>query len=98
MSRAEDHESIEEEPCTIPGEDSHGHGLTGGERKARRQEIVKKGAIPEFVRVREVFDLYRYFTEANMKNKLLVKSAKFTQECQDSDQSFPHSQTPLTDE
>jgi len=32
---------------------------------------MKKGAIPEFVRVKEIFDLYRYLTEANMKNKML---------------------------
>jgi len=42
------------------------------EKSRRRQEILKKGAIPEFVQITETFDLFKVFTEANLKNKLLV--------------------------
>lgn len=37
-------------------------------------QILNQGAIPEFVQISDSFEMYRYFTEANLKNKLLVKS------------------------
>ena len=39
----------------------------------RRQEILKRGAIPEFVPVKELFEIFRIFTEVNLKNKMLLK-------------------------
>jgi len=38
----------------------------------RQREILKVGAIPEFVQVRDVFQIYKAFTEANLKNKMLL--------------------------
>lgn len=37
----------------------------------RQEEILKTGAIPEFVQVSNVFQIYKAFTEANIKNKML---------------------------
>ena len=49
-------------------------GVIREEIPARRAEILNQGAIPEFVRVRELFEVYKVFTEANLKNKVLVKN------------------------
>jgi hypothetical protein len=38
----------------------------------RQREILKVGAIPEFVQVKDVFQIYKAFTEANLKNKMLL--------------------------
>jgi len=35
---------------------------------------MRRGAIPEFVKVKDLFEIYKYFTEANLKNKILVKN------------------------
>ena len=40
----------------------------------RRQEILKKGSIPEFVRIRDSNDFYRVYQEANYRNRLLIES------------------------
>ena len=40
----------------------------------RQREILKVGAIPEFVQVRDVFQIYKAFTEANLKNKMLLQN------------------------
>jgi hypothetical protein len=37
-------------------------------------QLLNRGAIPEFVKLESPLDMYQYFTEANLKNKLLVKS------------------------
>jgi hypothetical protein len=41
----------------------------------KKAEILNRGAIPEFVQVRELIDVYKIFTEASLKNKVLVKSS-----------------------
>lgn len=48
--------------------------LSSEERRLRKAEILRRGAIPEFVKVTELFEIYKYFTEANLKNKILVKA------------------------
>lgn len=40
----------------------------------RRQEIMKRGSIPEFVPIKDSYELYQIYTEANLKNKLLVQN------------------------
>lgn len=40
----------------------------------RRQEILKKGSIPEFVPIKDAQDFYRVYQEANYRNKLLIES------------------------
>ena len=40
----------------------------------RRQEILKKGSIPEFVPIKDTNDFYRVYQEANYRNKLLIES------------------------
>ena len=37
-------------------------------------QLLNRGAIPEFVKIESTLDMYKFFTEANLKNKLLVKS------------------------
>ena len=38
----------------------------------RQRTILKIGAIPEFVQVKDVFSIYKAFTEANQRNKMLL--------------------------
>ena len=40
----------------------------------RRQEILKKGSIPEFVQIKDTVEYYKVYQEANYRNKLLVES------------------------
>lgn len=40
----------------------------------RKQEILKRGSIPEFVQIGNALEYYQVYTEANLKNKLLVQS------------------------
>ena len=42
----------------------------------RRQEILKKGSIPEFVQVNDAMDYYQVYQEANHRNKVLVESQR----------------------
>ena len=35
---------------------------------------MKQGAIPEFVPVRDLYEIFKIYTEANAKNKILLKS------------------------
>ena len=42
------------------------------EQPHKRKEILNKGAIPEFVRVTDLPEVYRLFTEAQQKNKALM--------------------------
>ena len=39
------------------------------------------GSIPEFVQIKDLIDFYKYLTEANMKNTIIIK-----QTLQDEDQ------------
>ena len=57
------------------GESSQDEGLDviQEEMPQKRQEILNQGAIPEYVRVSELYEVYRIFTEASLKNKILVK-------------------------
>ena len=58
---------------------SHGEGnddaekaaITDSQKKVRRQQILKRGSIPEFVPLKEPYELYKVLTEANLKNKIL---------------------------
>ena len=45
-------------------------------QEQRRQEILKKGSIPEFVQIRSTMDYYQVYQEANHRNKLLVESQR----------------------
>lgn len=45
-------------------------------QEQRRQEILKKGSIPEFVQIRNTMDFYQVYQEANHRNKLLVESQR----------------------
>jgi len=40
----------------------------------RRQEILKRGSIPEFVQIKNTMDFYQVYQEANHRNRLLVES------------------------
>lgn len=55
-----------------------GFSLTQNEDVNLENEKVAQqlncGAIPEFVKISSSLEMYRLFTEANLKNKLLVKS------------------------
>ena len=50
--------------------------LAEQEEQNRRQGLLKRGGIPEFVPLKEMFELYKLFTEANLKNKILVQQAQ----------------------
>jgi hypothetical protein len=41
---------------------------------------LKVGAIPEFVQVKDVFQIYKAFTEANLKNKMLLENLSTDEE------------------
>ena len=45
-------------------------------QEQRRQEILKKGSIPEFVQIRNTMDFYQVYQEANHRNKLLIESQR----------------------
>jgi len=53
------------------------------ERKNIREELKTKEQYLEFVRVKEVFEMYKFLTEANMKNKQLVKNSMLTRQALD---------------
>jgi len=47
--------------------------LTVTEVRNRKAELLRCGSIPEFVKIKEMYQVFQLFTEVNMKNKLLVQ-------------------------
>jgi hypothetical protein len=46
------------------------------ERRAlRREQILKRGSIPEFIQVTEMYQIYSAFVQVNLKNRLLLESS-----------------------
>jgi hypothetical protein len=50
--------------------------LAEEERRAiRREQILKRGSIPEFIQVTEMYQIYSAFVQVNLKNRLLLESS-----------------------
>lgn len=44
-------------------------------RQIRREQILKRGSIPEFIQVTEMYQIYSAFVQVNLKNRLLLESS-----------------------
>ena len=56
----------------MPEKKTRNRSISPKQVQLRKQEILKRGSIPEFVQINENIELYQVYTEANLKNKLLV--------------------------
>ena len=46
---------------------------TKEEREANKEDVLRKGGFPDFVQIKEAFEVYKVFTEVNVENRRLVQ-------------------------
>ena len=49
--------------------------LTADAKALKREQILKRGSIPEFIQVTEMYQIYSAFVQVNLKNRLLLENS-----------------------